>query len=461
MSILIGLGLGDGSPPPTPTGISLPLLFSSTAIVVTPPDPTPIPTAEEVSYVQIFGGGIGSAVGVSAADSAIGHVESQVFSLTADGPVVNDPYKNLGSSATITTVLYRANRNNTWLEDLSDRVDSGSVSVDTSQATPMTFQGTTIEQGILTPYQDWVAPVMTYRYPDPITGATISTTQQLGLFMVMPPTLTDTAAIGTQSIDGRDALWLLSSSGPGSAYSVAKTTNIGSAIKTICDNLNLRNAIQSTSVVMPKKRTWPWNTSWLQIANDLATMVGFVPMWVDRTGRIRTHRFRKLATIEPARTLSSSAGMILDQVIRQPDLSRLCNQVVVVGNDPKGNPVKRKLINNDPDSETSTVRLGTANNPIVIGKFEEDPNLDDQDAVDQRANLLMDQGTSVFVNMSVTTMPVLDFEIGDVNRLDIQRDDGTVVATGLWRWNRLTIGLGVDATTQWEMSKLIPWSQVA
>jgi hypothetical protein len=403
----------------------------------------------------IYGGSFGVAAMFSTSDTAI------AASQTGSGPRAGDARDAVGTGATIITSIYRANRDNTWLEDISDRVEGGSIVVDTTRAVPMTFQAQTTEPGVLTPYRDWVAPVMTYRYPDPDSSAWISVTQQLGLYIVMPPTKTYSAAQGVETIDGRDPLWLMASTGPGEPWSRATGQNVGIAIETVCNLAGIRHAIQTTSQTLPKRRTWPWNASWLDIANDLARSIGFVPLWIDRVGRARSHRFRKLSTVEPARVISSGQANVIDSVRIEPDMARLCNHVVVVGNDPKGNPVIAERLNNDPDSPTSTVSLGTAADPVRISRFEEDPNIDDQDAADQLADRIMDQSTSVFQRVNVTTLPVLDWEIGDTASLDIETDNGDEVASGLHRWERLSMGLGVDATVNWTFLKLVRWSQVA
>jgi hypothetical protein len=368
--------------------------------------------------------------------------------------------EGLGSGVTITTAIYRATRDNAWLEDISDRVEGGVVHIDTGQVSQMTFQAQTTERDVLSPYRDWIAPVMTLTVPQDDGSGTARFTEQLGLYMMMPPVMTDSASQGMDAIDGRDVLWLFASSGPGKAYSIAAGTNIVTAMRTICDTLSVRHAIQTSSRTTSKKRTWRSNNTWLQIMNDLARSIGFVPVFPDRRGRVRSYRFKRLGDTQPARTISSAAGMVLDQTVREPDLNRVCNHVVVIGNDPKGNPVIARRRNTDPDSSTSAYNLGTVTEPVWISKFVEDPNLDDQDAVDALADRLMDQGTSAFVRMQVKTTPIMTFEINDVAALDIVNDDGLEVASGRWRWDTMTLGLGIEASCQWSMLKLLTWSEV-
>jgi hypothetical protein len=412
-------------------------------------DGLPDVVTESSNYGQVFSGSFSIARGVSSSADALAKTRA------GHGARAFNPADILGSGSNIGTALYRATAENVWLEDISNKVEGGSIAVDMNQDTPMTFSGRTLENGVLTAYDDWIAPVMTYRRLDEETGLELTMTRQLGLYLVMPPIREFTAAQGVDTIDGRDPLWLLASAGPGAAWSRATGQNIGIAIETVCGLAGVRHAIQTTSMTLPKRRTWPWNATWLQIANDLARMAGFVPLWTDRVGRVRSHKFRKLGSVEPARLISHTNRMVVDQVRIEPDMNRFCNHVVVVGNDPKGNPVVAERLNNDVNSETSTVTLG-----FTRSLFEEDPNIDDQDAADALADRLIEQGSSVYQRMSVRTMPVLDWEPGDINQIDIETDHGEPVASGRWRWDRLEMGLGADATVQWTMSKLVSFGTV-
>lgn len=453
MTLNLLLVPGDAAPPPSGApSYGLLLLLSSAGEAPPPPPPDPTPSGEPdgASYAQIFGGTYAVPTGLSASDVAV------QASASSGGPRITfDLDSDLGGAARITTQLYRATADNVWLEDISDRVEAGSITVDISRTTPMTLEATTTQPDVVTAATDWIAPVTTYSYPDATTGRTVTVRHQLGLYLVMPSTKTYTAAQGIERIDAYDPLWLLAASGPGEPWSRASGQNVGIAIETVCNLAGVRHAIQTTSQTLPKRRTWPWNATWLEIANDLARSIGFVPLWPDRTGRVRSHRFRKLGSVQPARLISHTNGMVIDTVTLDPDMTRFCNHVVVVGNDPKGNPVVAERLNNDRNSPTSTTTLG-----FRKSRFEEDPNIDDQDAADQLADRLIEQGSSVYQRMTVRTLPVLDWEIGEVTQVDIATDAGDPVASGRWRWDRLTMGLGVDATCEWRLSKLVSFGTV-
>jgi hypothetical protein len=375
----------------------------------------------------------------------------------------------VGGDYRIEVAMYRSDAKNIWLEDISDIIEGGQISIDaTQEASKMAFTGTLLERGRLSYYRDWIAPVMTIRTPDPEGLGTIRQTEQLGLYMYLPPTFDADQRNVIENIDARGPIWKMATSGPGYAYAIATGQNVGIRMENVCDLAKVRHAIQTTSETQPKRRTWPWNATWLQIFNDLAKSIGFVPAFEDRVGRVRTHRFRKLHQVPPARTIRSAFGDVYETIRITPDYSKICNHVVVVGNDPKKNDAEifHKIKNNDPDSPTSTIALGTPNDDgsiteTVISVFEEDPNLEKAQAVIDRAEYIMDHGSSTIFKMDVVTVPFIDWTIGDTMKCEIYTDEGEEVAVGTWRWDRLEMNMSRDATCRWTLSKVINWREIA
>lgn len=360
-----------------------------------------------------------------------------------------------GGLVTVEVVYKLADRANHHRKDISGLIASGAIAVDLAQPSPMTFTGEASRVGGITPYRDWIAPILRLTRPDPAGGGDLIEEGQLGLYCVMPPSKTFTAAQGTEAIDGRDPLWLMQQERVADTYAVASGQNAAIAIRTLCSSVGLRSAIQASSVTLPKRRTWKAGTDKLTIANDLADRIGFLPLFPDRQGVIRSRRFRRLGSVEPARIISSAAGDVVETVTIEPDLTRLCNHVVVVGNDPKGDAVEAERLNDDPSSPTSTVALG-----VTHFRLEELTEETGQDAVDQMADRIMDQGSSVFLRTSVTTLPTVDWNLHDVVRLDIATDAGDVVAVGAHRWDAMGMTLGVDAAPTWTFNKLVNWRKV-
>ena len=367
---------------------------------------------------------------------------------------------------TVDMTYYRCHRDNTRLEDISRHLSGGEIAVDLAQPTPMSLKAEVLEPGYLENFADCIAPVMTLTWVEPDTHEKLIQTEQLGLYTVMPPTREWSAHGGSEQLDGRDVLWFLAAKITAKPYSVPTGQNLGEAIQSLCLQAGIRHAIQSTGNVMSKRRTWPPGTTHLAIANDLCKLTGFYPLFVDRFGRARGARSKRVYQMKPARHLSSADGVIVNTVTQRPDPDRICNEVTVIGNKPGDVAYRAYRLNNDPASPTSTVSLGYTDyagtfRPTMISKFEEDTGLTTQDAVDQRADLLMDRGSTMFVRQTVWTLPVIDWAIHDLNELDILTDSGNVVSAGSWRWDKLRLGTGVDALVEWEMAKLQPWADVS
>jgi len=364
-----------------------------------------------------------------------------------------------GGLLTVQVIYKLADRDNTHRKDISGVMATGEVAIDLSQPSPMTFAGETIRAGELTPYRDWIAPIVRLSWAE--GAATVVHEEQVGLFCVMPPSKRYTAVGGTEAIEGRDPTWLLQQAKAAEPYAVPGGQNVGNAIESLCGQVGARHAIQTTTQTMPRRRTWKAGTSKLDIANDLARSIGFLPLYPDRIGRIRSRRSQRLGNVVPARTISSAAGHVVETVTMEPDLTRLVNHVVVVGNDARDNPVEAERLNDDPSSPTSTVSLGGGrDSPIVYFRLVELTDETTQDAVDQMADRIMDQGASVFVRTSLTTLPIIDWDLHEVVRLDVATDEGENVAAGVHRWDTLRMGLGVNMACQWRFNKLMRWSKV-
>lgn len=369
------------------------------------------------------------------------------------------PASVTGGVVTVDAVCYRATAANAFLDVVP--VAKGEVVVDLGAQVPMTFTGELLGADLLTPFRDWLAPVITIERPSADGTGNVIETQQLGLYQVQPARKTYTAASSRFAIDGRDPTWLLGSHVFARPYNVPAATNYSEALRDLCDLVGVRHAIQSTTKVTPRIRSWKPGETALQAFNDLARSNGFLAAFPDRIGRVRSHRFQRLQQPEPARTISSAAGDVIRTVSIDPDPSRLCNHVIVVGNNPDGDLIVAERLNNDPRSPTSTVRIGTPDQPAVITKYVEDSNIEDQDAADDLADRLMDQGASANVRMELTTLPIASWMPHDISLLAVVNDAGEEVAAGRWRWTGLRMGFGAQGRTTWTMEKLLPWAQVA
>lgn len=370
------------------------------------------------------------------------------------------PARITGGVQIVEAVCYRATKDNTHLEVIP--VVGGEVAVDTTAAIPMTFTGELLGAETLTPYRDWIAPFITIVKPNPDGSGNVVETQQLGLYQVQPAQKRYTAASSRFAIDGRDPTWLLASDVIARPYNLPAGKNYSDAIRDLIESVGLtRHNISSTTKTMPRKRSWKPGTNKLQIANDLAKANGYLPLYPDRSGHLRSRRYERLHKVQPARTISSANGDVIRQITIDPDITRLCNHVIVIGNKPNGGLIFAERLNNDPSSPTSTVRIGTKDDPVVVTIYREDSTIDDQDAADQLADKLMDSGSSAWERVELTTFPIATWNLYDVIDCDVVNEAGEQVISGVWGWTGLRMGFGVDGRTTWTLGRLVSWAEVA
>lgn len=362
-----------------------------------------------------------------------------------------------GGNVTVEPKLFLATKENTLLDDISWMMDGpGRVKVDPSADPIWNFEAEAIiHDDLPEAYQHWFAPVL-----DLITTRSdglgrVRTRQQLGLYKTRPyPQRVDQWG-GTVLMRGYDALWTLRSDFPGSPYTVAAGTNYSEAVRTILDARGFtRHSIQSTGNVLPRKRSWDSDTSWLQIINNLLRGNGFLPLAPDNTGQLRSRRFQRIGDLDPAAT--HTAADVVETVVIEPDEERFANHVLVEGTSPSGASFRREITNNDPNSPSSTVVLD-----FTKGIYEKSPDYRSQSAVDDRAEYLMERANSLQVRMQVRTKMLREFALHEAIKFDLSTNAGRRVATGKWRMEQVEVIMSEDCQPTWVVSRLEPFEEVA
>ena len=107
---------------------------------------------------------------------------------------------------TVETKFYRATFDNKHLEDITWAFLSAGVSCDTGRDETWALDADLTPEGwaYLDPYLDWIAPVVTVRWPDGTKRE-----GQLGLYLVIDSPETHGETYGSVSLDARDPLYLL------------------------------------------------------------------------------------------------------------------------------------------------------------------------------------------------------------------------------------------------------------
>lgn len=376
-------------------------------------------------------------------------------------------------TVTMQSRMYRATYDNERLEDLSEYLIEARVSVDPTRDVTWVLDATITRDGWerLTPYQDWLAPVMTITYPDGTVRH-----GQLGLYLVMESTETRDEYTATVQIEARDPLWLLSQQGYGVRL-VTDNDNIAKkptliintsddrvrVVKAILDSAVLtesssgrqRYSIQGSGGTFRRKREWPRKTPLLEIANDILQAAGYYPLWT--TGRgIFTSRQRgidRLRDRQPVRVYS--ANVPDTQIIRRQDLplgslpsevigpvelmpgpADLDNEIVIVVDSPDSVIREARIEVNPGNARGKSANKGRRSRKIRY------PRGIDDDATAQRvARALADElsARNKLARITVVPDPQADF-VRETVGLAVWDTNGERVAVGQYVVNTVTYG---------------------
>jgi hypothetical protein len=156
-------------------------------------------------------------------------------------------------------------------------------------------------------------------------------------------------------------------------------------------------------------------------------MAGYYTLAFDRHGIAISRPYNDLSTAEPAVTYTGTTGsQIVPPVEDEPDFTRFCNRVVVIGTDPATEPIYAIRENTDPLSPASFDNLGQ-----WISRTEENPDIQTQDAADSLANELIRNGASYYRTLRIQTLPDPTRQPREVYAVELENADG-VVADGKW-----------------------------
>lgn len=348
---------------------------------------------------------------------------------------------------------YLADRNGVLGDDISTLILDGTVKVSADDETPMQFSGTVSDPDAI-PAFSWFAPFLTVSWWDPDLGDQ-SITEQVGLFIALPPGETHTAAQGMGRIEGRDPTWLLKQHTLASGASYGASTNVVASIAADLAALGFTrvNLVASTKT-FGKKKAYDPGTPLLDSINDRLHRIAYYPLYPDTHGVLTSRPHRQLHREEPARTISSANGDVVNTVTLDTDTTRLCNRCTVSLTDAAGDPVWSTKTNARADSPVSTVNLG-----VVIGKTITASNIDSQAEADSLAMKTLEEGAAVLTRLSVDVIPDPRFGVRDVYEVQIDRDDGTPIARGKWFCDQVTCGFTPKAGAQnFRLNKLISFS---
>lgn len=350
-----------------------------------------------------------------------------------------------GGTMRIAGRCYRATRANTLLEELSADVLDGTVEVDLASDIPATFAATLKRPGVFAPFTDHLAPFLTISYPDQDGPGWLTLDRQMGLYVVMPPPMTDRATHREQRVEGVDLTWRLASDQYGKAVSSPKAASITSQMRAVAESAGIsRHAIPELGVSLRKGMTWDAGTSKLERINDLGREGGCYPVWMDWTGRLTTRVMSTRADRETTVAFSSARGDIHETVETDPDWGALCNRVIVIRHDAGDVPIVVSRDNTDPRSPVSQSPEGIG---TVVAKIVEDSAITTTADAVTRAKAELEAGAMVTTRKTLRVTPTPLLDIHDTVLLDVRNDAGLIVADGAWSWDRLVVGFDTSHAT--------------
>jgi hypothetical protein len=354
-----------------------------------------------------------------------------------------------GRAIRMAPALFTADKQNQLYDDISAELVEGLVVLDLDlDGAKMSFEATMKTKRAVSPFTDFVAPFLRLVYEDGSEDY-----EQVGLFALIPAPSThypgravlDGDLGGTfPKTDGRDLCWLLQADHSTATISMASGANvIDDAIDDLSSGGITRVNIPASTYTSTKAVDWPPGTSRLRRVNDRLMMAGYYTVVFDRHGIAMSMPYRDLATTEPAVTYTGENGSrIVPPVEDEPDFTRFCNRVVVIGTDPAQAPIYAIRENTDPLSAASFDNLGQ-----WVSRTEETPDIQTQDAADALANELIRNGTSYYRTLHIQTLPDPARNPREVYGVELTNADG-VVADGVWHCS------GWELSLDWRESRM-------
>jgi len=333
----------------------------------------------------------------------------------------------------ITTSLYRATINGEIVEDLSDLVVSGSVTLDVTREVKLSMEVTLREPWRVRPYVDYLLPRIRYDYDD----GRAPVESPLGIYAVRTPPGQYTDRIATATFSGEDLTSVLATSAYQALDTVPSGTNVVTELtQTLGEAGITRVSFPQSSRTFRKAWTFPAGTTRLEKCNKVLSHIAWYEMAMTLDGIVGSAGpFKPLYLLQPSATWTEDD--LLEAPVEQPSDTLLANVVIVVKDDPTEAPIIGVAKNTDPASPTSTVAIGRE-----IVRVVSSGDIHSQADADDLAKRLLAESrlryrTAEFV---VDPNPKLlnpwqqvvkvAFSSGPITRFN-----------GLWRVNRATVGL--------------------
>lgn len=335
-------------------------------------------------------------------------------------------------AVSVTTQLYRANRNGTLLEDLSElaTIGSGKITHSIDAEPKLSLALDLPKKAGVRSFADWLVPILTCRWAD----GTVET-GWMGQYVIVPGPLTHDSGSSRGSIEARDATYLLKLATYPRGKNFAAGLLYTDVITEVLESVGFtRIAIPPSDKVLPSRFNVKPGVSKLEVVNKLLEAIGYYSLSADLLGYLVSKPIpASLVNEEPAASYGPD-DLTADPIREDPDMDRFCNVVVVRRIQSGKSTIYAVARNDNPASQSSTVAL--AGGPEAGFKVEYTRTIDDNDIInDDAAQAIADgylaEGQSFYRRLTIKTYPTPDLGLHDVVSLNVSNPDGEISA-GSW-----------------------------
>lgn len=370
-----------------------------------------------------------------------------------------------GGMIRYTSSMWIADQNNNSIIQLGG-VITGQVTASIDATIPMELTGSFSKMQTFTPYKDFLQPFLRLDYED---GTFVE--NQVGLFVVRPAGSKKTESYQTQTIKAMDLTWLLNEITVTNTYIVKKGAEPVSAAKKLLAYYGFRrvNIPHSPHKLTADMVPWPTGTPIGKIVNDIMNSVNYYAVSCDLTGCLTSIPYIDGTQVTSAKTYTSApGGQVIDALTFDPTTRDIANQVTIVVDDPSRAVITSVRTNNDPNSDTSTVSLGskaTATSAAVgrvLSWMEKNPKLANQTVADATAAHVLQGRSNLYVKCDMVTLPDPTRGLHEYYSLNFLDTNGNVLATGQWQVRGWVLKLQPDKQPMvHHLSKLQSIAQVS
>lgn len=342
-----------------------------------------------------------------------------------------------GRAVRFLPALFTATMDNQILEDITPQMVRGEVTLDLDlDGSKMSFSAEMRRKREVRPLQDFVAPFLRLVYEDGTEDW-----EQVGLFVLLPPPATHYPGASFYQLDGRDLCWFLDASQtPIIVNDGPSSTPVGRVRQALNSVGITRQSLPLDGVNYTRAVSWEPGASRLRRINDRLATAGYYSLWFDRHGVATSRPYADLATAQPAVTYTSDTGSrIVPPIEEEPDWTRVCNRVIVLGTDPGADQIVAVRENNDPTSPVSYQNMDA-----WITRTIEAPEIQTQEAADAMAENVIREGASFYRTLTLQTLPDPTRNPREVYALDIRDREGNQIIDGKWRCSGWTLPLNWD-----------------